>query len=78
MGRKESNQTNKQNSCNVTMMEILHDFLSSSVVVLKINFFGKSFQEYHNCQTDWIQIGPDLGSNCLHWLSVEFTKKDVF
>ena len=40
-------------------------------------FFEKLFQEYHqSVKTVWIQfIGPDLGTNCLQWLSAEDSDK---
>ena len=38
-------------------------------------FFEKLFQEYHqSVKKVWIQfIGPELGPNCLQWLSAEDT-----
>ena len=45
----------------------------------KINFFGKFFQKYQQCQTVWIQIRPDrmpyLCPNCLHRLSADNISK---
>ena len=35
------------------------------LIVFKINFFRKFFQEYHECQTVWIQIRPDILSGLI-------------
>ena len=32
---------------------------------LQINFFEKFFQEYHQCQTVWTQIRPDILSGMI-------------
>ena len=35
-------------------------FFCHLLIDLKINFFENSFQKYHQCQTVWIQIRPDI------------------
>ena len=47
-------------------------FLSSANIFFKINSFEKIFQEYHlsTCQTDWIQIRPDILSSLIWVQSV--------
>ena len=63
----------------------------SALIVFRINFFEKLFQENHRmmeCQTIWIQIrpdilsdqarhfvGPDLCQNCLQRLSADNTSR---
>ena len=47
----------------------LHAFLSSVDFFLKINFFKKIFQEYHQSIKHF--VGPDLGPNCLQRLSAD-------
>ena len=39
---------------------------------LKINFFKKIFLEYHQCQTVWIQISPDVSSGLI-WVQTVCT-----
>ena len=45
------------------------------LIFFKINFFEEFFQEYHQCQTVWIQTRPDLGPNCLQRLSADNTRR---
>ena len=35
------------------------------MIFFKMNFFEKFFQEYHQCQTVWIQIRPDALSGLI-------------
>ena len=35
------------------------------LIFFKINFFEKFFQQYHQCQTDWIPIRPDILSGLI-------------
>ena len=37
------------------------------LIYFKINFFEKFFQDYHQCQTVWIQIRPDIMSGLI-WI----------
>ena len=45
----------------------MHAFLSSAGLFQKLTFFS----EYHQCQKVWIQVEPDLGSNCLKRLPAD-------
>ena len=53
--------------------------LSCLLNFLKINFFEKSFQEYHRSvkqfgsRSGQTNVGPDLGPNCLQRLSADNT-----
>ena len=40
-------------------------YLSSADFFFKISFIEKFFQEYHQCQTVWIQIRPDFLSSLI-------------
>ena len=54
--------------------EVFHASLLSAVFFFKINFFEKKSGIPPECQTDWIQIRPDiLGPICLQRLSAEDT-----
>ena len=39
--------------------------LSSTDFFFKINFLEKFLQEYHHCQTDWIQVRSDILSGLI-------------
>ena len=40
-------------------------FFCRLLIFFKMNFFEKFFQEYHQCQTAWIQIRPDILSGLI-------------
>ena len=42
-------------------------FFYCLLIYFKINFFEKFFQEFHSCQTGWIQIRPDIFSGLI-WI----------
>ena len=44
---------------------ILHVFFFCHLIFLKSTFFETFFQEYHQCQTIWIQIRPDKMSGLI-------------
>ena len=77
MGRKESNQTNKQ-ICISTKRCLLGKFAAFLLAaVIKINVFKKNFQKYYQSgkhlgfRSGPLFCWPDLGPNCLQRLSAD-------
>ena len=58
------------NSLQFACWVILHAF-SSSAGFFEINFIKKLFQEHHQIVKWFGSVGPDLGPNCLQWLSAD-------
>ena len=49
----------------LTPWEIFHAFLLSADFFSKSTFLKNFFQEYHKCQTVWIQTRPDILSGLI-------------